>query len=356
MAHHERDGMANPEGSARSTAGRSVRIAGTVILLAAVVWAGAVLFTRGAVSPSAYLGALMPDAIVERADDLPSATPGNPPFEVWGASTQESGTVGVLYVTTIANPVARDGLAPLLLQPRSLTIAVVVDPSAMIQEVHTLAPRTLVGSASSAASYLDGWKGMSFFQVLTAAEGFAPAGGGALTGPVGEVLSDLATSVYLRDLGREGFDRFMAQVNSPGLQVGFPFPYFAAMTSNGTPFNLGQLAGRKVLMTFTQPTCGSCFEATMTLLNTVAVRKFDIMPVVFVFGDPQLEPVKRFMQDAPKGAILIPDPDSDLARSVHQTLAPYAVILDENHVMRYSGASDEASAVYQYLEQLAGAQ
>jgi hypothetical protein len=54
--------------------------------------------------------------------------------------------------------------------------------------------------------------------------------------------------------------------------------------------------------------------------------------------------------------ILISDPNSDLARSVHQTLAPYAVILDEQHVIRYSGASDKDSPVYQYLEQLAGAQ
>jgi len=107
---------------------------------------------------------------------------------------------------------------------------------------------------------------------------------------------------------------------------------------------------------FTQPTCGSCFEATMNVLNTVKERKFDITPVVFIFGDVQLDPVKRFAQEAPAGTILISDPNSDLARSVHQTLAPYAVILDDKHIVKYSGGSDQNSGVYQMLEQLAGAQ
>jgi hypothetical protein len=257
---------------------------------------------------------------------------------------------------TIPNPTQASAMARLLLAPEVLTIGVMVDPSQTIQQVRVLSPRTVVGAPGTLASFLDGYTGMSFFQVLTAADGFAPVGGGALTGPVGAAVKDLATSVYLRDMGREGFDRFMAQVNSPGLRLDFPFPYFAATTWDGTPFALGQLVGKKVLVTFTEPSCGSCLEATMTLLNTVVVRKFDVTPVVFVFGDPQLEPVQRFMKDAPTGAILISDPDRDLARSVDQTLAPYAVILDEQHIIRYSGASDQGSPVYQYLEQLAGAQ
>jgi peroxiredoxin len=302
------------------------------------------------------LTSLAPDSIVSQADSLPSTTEGQGPYVVWSASTQEQGSVSTLYTARIPNPFRSSGLARIVLAPSSVSVGIVVDASASIQQVRVLEPRTLVGAPGTLASFLEGFKGMSFFQVLMAADGFVPEGGGALTTPVSALVKDLATSVYLRDMGQEGFDRFMAQVNSPGLRLDFPFPYFAAKTWQGNSFNLGQLKGKKVLVTFTQPTCGSCFEATMTLLNTVVVRKFDITPVVFIFGDPQLEPVQRFAKDAPAGMILISDPKSDLARSVHQTLAPYAVILDDQHIIRYSGASGKGSPVYQYLEQLAGAQ
>ena len=326
------------------------------MLVVLAAWTCAVVLARSTVSPAASLRALIPEAIVKRADDLPSAVPGNWLFEVWAASTEESGTLEILYTTMIANPLAGGGLSRFLLQRGSLSVGITVDPSMTIQQVRILSPRKLVGAAKSTASYLAGWQGMSFFQVLTAAEGFEPRGGGALTEPIGALVRNLATSVYLRDMGQEGFDRFMAQVKSPGLRVGFPFPYFTAQTWSGVQFNLGQLTGKRVLVLFTQPTCGSCYEATMSLLNTVAARKLDITPVVFVVGDPQLDPVKRFAQEAPSSAILISDPNSELARSVHQTLTPYAVILDEDHTVQYSGGSDENSGVYQSLEQLAGAQ
>jgi len=331
-----------------------VVVVGALVVVAA--WTGAVVLAKSTVSPTACLRALVPDAVVKRADDLPSAVPGNQPFEAWTASTEENGPSEILYMTTIANPLAASGLSWFLLQSGLLSVGVTVDSSMTIQQVRILSPCKLVGAAKSTASYLEGWQGMSFFQVLTAAEGFEPQGGGALTEPIGALVRNLATSAYLRDMGQEGFDRFMAQVKSPGLRVGFPFPYFTAQTWSGAQFNLGQLAGKRVLVLFTQPTCGSCFEATMSLLNTVAARKLDITPVVFIVGDPQLDPVKRFAQEAPSGAILISDPNSDLARSVHQTLTPYAVILDEVHTVWYSGGSDENSGVYQSLEQLAGAQ
>ena len=331
-------------------------IALVAVVLGGAVWGGAVLLTRGVTSPSAVLGAVVPGAEIVAGTALPSATDGQDAYAVWNAETEQDGTTATLYTAMIPNPMKDAGLARLLLSPASLTVGVAVDPSQTIRQVQVLSPRTVVGAPGTLASLLDGFTGMSLFQVLTAADGFAPAGGGALASPIGMVVKDLATSVYLRDMGREGFDRLMAQVNSPGLRLDFPFPYFAATTWDGTPFALGQLVGKKVLVTFTEPSCGSCLEATMTLLNTVVVRKFDVTPVVFVFGDPRLEPVQQFMKDAPAGTTLISDPDRDLARSVHQTLAPYAVILDEQHIIRYSGASDQGSPVYQYLEQLAGAQ
>jgi len=325
-----------------------------VVIVVALAWGGSVLVARGKVSPTSCLTSLVPGSTVSQADSLPSATERQEPYVVWSASTEEQGSVSTLYTARIPNPFQSSGLARVLLAPSSVSVGVVVDAGTTIQQVRILEPRTLVGAPGTLASFLEGFKGMSFFQVLTAADGFAPAGGGALTTPVSALVKDLATSVYLRDMGKEGFDRFMAQVNSPGLRLDFPFPYFAAKTWQGNGFNLGQLKGKKVLVTFTQPTCGSCFEATMTLLNTVVERKFDITPVVFIFGDPQLEPVQRFAKDAPAGTILISDPNSDLARSVHQTLAPYAVVLDDQHIIRYSGSSDKGSPLYQYLEQLAG--
>jgi peroxiredoxin len=326
------------------------------ILVVALAWGGLVLFTRGRVSPTSCLTSLAPGSSVSQADSLPSATDGQEAYVVWSASAKEQGSVSTLYTTHISNPFQSSGLARILLAPSSVSVGIVVDESTTIQEVRILDPRILVGAPGTLASFLEGFKGMSFFQVLTAADGFAPAGGGALAAPVSALVKNLAMSAYLRDMGKEGFDRFMAQVNSPGLRLDFPFPYFAAKTWQGDAFNLGQLKGKNVLVAFTQPTCGSCFEATMTLLNTVAIRKFDITPVVFIFGDPQLEPVQRFAKDAPAGTILISDPKEDLARSVHQTLAPYAVILDDQHIIRYSGASGKTSPVYLYLEKLAGAQ
>lgn len=334
---------------------RLVLTALALVAIAAAGWGVAVAATRGSIGPTSAVTAGKAGLVVARADDLPNADEQGQPFEVWTASDEESGAQTTLYVWTMANPYAESALSRLLLQPAQMSLGVSVDESAVIQRIQMLSPRTLTGAPASFRNLLDSWDGMSFFQVLTAAKGYEPAGAGAMARNVADALHDLAASTYLRDMGREAFTRFMAQVNAPGLRLDFPFPYFRATTWDGAEFTLNQLAGKKVLVVFTEPTCGSCYEASMTLLNTVVERGFDITPVVFIFGDTALAPVQRFAGEAPSNTVLISDPQEDLGRSIGQTSAPYAVILDEQHVVRYSGASGKGSPVYEYLEQLAGA-
>jgi peroxiredoxin len=335
---------------------RGALVALIVFAIAAAAWGGAVTVMRRPTTVDAVLNEVLPDTVARQGSDLPSERTGGPAFSVWVAGTTLGGNNGTLYTTMVPNPASTSAASRLLLSPASVELGVFVDTSATIQNVWMLSPRVVAGAPADLGDYLASWQGVTLYQVLVAEDGIDKVGGGTFAEPVSGIISDLAGSIYLKEMGREGFDRFLAQIRSPGIRVGNQFSYFSAPAWDGTTFDINSLKGRNVLIAFTDPTCGSCAEAVMKLLTTIQVRGFDVAPVVFVFSARGLETVERFAKEVPQGTTLISDPERDIARSIHQTLAPYAVLLDPTQKIVYSGSANRDAPIYESLEELAGVQ
>jgi len=148
----------------------------------------------------------------------------------------------------------------------------------------------------------------------------------------------------------------IAQARSPSLQLGMLFPYFEGVTIDGQRVSLNTFKGRKTLVLFTEPSCGSCYDTVMKLLNTVVENKYDLEVLTVIFGSEELGPVQRFIDEAAPSSLLIVDAEKDLARTMHQLHAPYAVILDADQTVLYEGGAGTDSPVYRELRTLMGAE
>jgi peroxiredoxin len=303
------------------------------------------------VEPAVAEAALLQSAGLANAV-LPSAAP----FSTWDV-VKDGATVGYLYSGEVENPYRNTFLGRLLFAPASVRVAAYVDASYGIGRVGLLTPRAPAGTPSTLEDYLNTWRERTLYQVVTAdtAGPWDPAAGqyGAV---IPDFMMQLAESIYLRDMGRLAYDRLIAQARSPVLQLGMLFPYFEGVTSDGQRVSLNTFKGRKTLILFTEPSCGSCYDTVMKLLNTVVENKYDLEVLTVIFGSEELGPVQRFIDEAAPSSLLIVDAEKDLARTMHQLHAPYAVILDVDQTVLYEGGAGTDSPVYRELKTLMGAE
>ncbi|HWQ21841.1 MAG TPA: redoxin family protein [Clostridia bacterium] len=322
-----------------------------VILVVAVAWGAGALMVRRTISPEALIHRYEPTATVKAADALTSSVTPTETYSTWAASSDKGG--GSLYVVTQPNPFRVAWWARLLGVPPTVTVGTYIDDSYTIKGVVLMSPVSLPGAPSDLASYLDAWRETTMYTIVTTTGGIKPAGGGALGEALTQSINGLAASIYTRDLGTAGLQRLVDQAHQITIGVRDTFPFFAAKAADGTTFNVNSMKGRKFLVAFTRPTCGSCYEETMKLLNTVRDQKYGIAMVVFVFGGDEFAPVQQFMREAPAGAIMISDGDASIAATIHQTLAPYVVLVDENMQVRYSGSANSPGPIDDLLARFA---
>jgi hypothetical protein len=323
-----------------------------VILVIAVLWGWGVLMVRRTISPEALIHRYEPTAAVKAADALQSAGVPGETYSAW-AATSDKGAGGLLYVITKPNPFPAAWWARLAGEPTTVTVGVYVDDSYAIKGVALMSPTRVSGAPSDLASYLEAWRETTMYAIVTTTGGIKPAGGGALGETLTKSVNDLATSVYTRDLGTAGLQRLIDQSHQITIGVRDTFPFFVARAADGTTFNINSMKGRKFLVAFTRPTCGSCYEETMKLLNTVHEKNYGITMIVFVFGGDEFAPVQQFMREAPAGTIMISDGDASIAATIHQTLAPYVVLVDENMQVKYSGSANSPGPIDDLLAEFA---
>ena len=323
-----------------------------ILVVAIALWGAGALMARRTISPQALIHRYEPTATVKATDTLQSAgTPGET-YNAWGASS-ENGAEGLLYVFIKPNPFPAAWWARMAGEPTTVTVGVYIDDSYTIKGVVLMSPTRVSGAPSDLASYLETWRETTLYTIVTTSGGIKPAGGGALGETLTRSINDLATSVYTRDLGTAGLQRLIDQSHQITIGVRDTFPFFVAKAADGTTFNINSMKGKKFLVAFTRPTCGACYEETMKLLNTVHDKKYDITMVVFVFGGEEFAPVQQFMREAPAGTIMISDGDASIAATIHQTLAPYVVLVDESMQVKYSGASNSPGPIDDLLIQFA---
>lgn len=342
----------NQNGTGRRSGGRVLWVIGAIVLVVAAAWVLGSVAARRQQSPEAVIHKYQPSAAVNPADLLTSIGFPGRMYPTWGAST-DSTSGGVLYVLTESNPFPRPWWANLVGLPSTVRVGVFVDDSYVVQGVDVMSPLLLPGAPSDLSSYLENWRETSLYTIATTTGGIQPAGGGALGKAISASINDLAASIYTRDLGAAGLQRLIDQAHQITIGVRDTFPYFVAKAADGSSFNINSLKGRKFVVAFTRPTCGSCYEETMKLLNTIHDKKYDITSVVFIFGGQEFAPVQQFMREAPSGTILIPDDDASIAATIHQTLAPYAVLVDENMQVKYSGSANSPGPIDDLLKKFA---
>jgi hypothetical protein len=325
-------------------------IAALVVVLALA--GSGLLLLRRTISPEALIHRYEPTATVKAADTLQSKAASTTTYPAWGASS-DKGAGGVLYVISAPDPFPAAWWARLAGVSTTVKVGVYVDDSYVIKGVTLMSPIRVPGAPADLTTYLDAWRETTLYTIVTTTGGIKPAGGGALGASLTASINDLAASIYTRDLGTAGLQRLIDQAHQITIGVRDTFPFFAAKAADGTTFNVNSLKGRKFLVAFTRPTCGSCYEETMKLLKTVSEKHYDMAMVVFVFGGKEFAPVNQFMREAPSGAILIPDDDASIAATIHQTLAPYAVLVDESMQVKYSGSANSPGPIDDILVRFA---
>ncbi|HWQ22038.1 MAG TPA: hypothetical protein VN478_04875, partial [Clostridia bacterium] len=212
--------------------------------------------------------------------------------------------------------------------------AVYVDNQYRIQAMRQLSSRWPQSAADFTAQYI----GMDLYQLLGTSDQATLAAGGDLSGPGHQVMRTLLGSVYIADFGEYAFSRLVAEHGIQDLHLVKPFPAFAATSTTGQALDTPGLAGKYTAIVFTDPVCGSCYDVAMELVTTLKARTSGWNVIAVVFGEAEISPVKRFVEEAgEQGAQVIIDPKSAVGEQMGHTDAPYAVLLDKDTNVLYSG-------------------
>jgi hypothetical protein len=334
----------------------SVILGGIVLAIITTLWISGIVAVHGHGNPADIITSEETGVAVEKTEALPDRLGRLRAFPRWKV-TRNGRIAGYIYTFSLNTP-SSSMLNRLLLAPRSMEFAVYLDNQYTIQAMRQLNPYW----PQSAAAFTAQYAGMNLYQVLGADDQHAFAAGGALAGPGRQLMRTLLGSVYVADFGEYAFNRLVAERNLQGLQLVEPFPAFRAVSTAGRELDTASLSGRYTAIVFTDPVCGSCYDAAMELLTILKTRTSDWNVIAVVFGEAGIAPVNRFVNEASEqGAQIIIDPKNAVGEQMGHTDAPYAVLLDKNVNVLYSGSalkqnsasSDDApeqTSVYTVLE------
>jgi cytochrome oxidase Cu insertion factor (SCO1/SenC/PrrC family) len=327
---------------------RSPLFWGAVTLAVVIVlWIAGVVVVRGHGDPAGLVSSLGSGITVEKAEDLPDRLGQLGAFARWKV-TREGGFAGYVYTFPLGNSTP-SALNRLLLAPRGMEFAVYVDNLYAVQAMGQLTPRWPQSATSFTAQYV----GTNLYQLIGTDDDETFAAGGELSGPGRQLMRTLAGSIYVADVGEDAFNRLLAERGTPGLRLEKPFPTFRATSTTGQALNTADLKGKYTAIVFSQPTCGSCYQAAMELLTTLKLRTSGWNVVTVVFGDAEIDPVKRFVKEAgEQGAQSIIDPEREIGKQMRQVEAPYAVLLDKETNVVFSGGALKQNGVYSVLEDI----
>jgi hypothetical protein len=309
------------------------------------LWIAGVVAVRGSGNPTGVVSSLGTGITVEKVQDLPDRLGQVGAFPRWKVA-RDGSFAGYVYAFPLSNS-SPSVLDRLLLAPRDMEFAVYVDNLYAVQAMRQLSPRWPQSTVSFTAQYV----GTNLYQLIGTDDQDSFAAGGELAGPGRQLMRTLAGSIYVADVGEDAFNRLVAERGTPGLRLEKPFPTFRATSTAGQPLDTASLKGKYTAIVFSEPTCGSCYQAAMELLTTLKTRTSGWNVIAVAFGDAGIDPVVRFVKEASEqGAQVIVDPDRLIGKQMRQTEAPYAVLLDKDSNVLFSGGALEQNGVYTVLE------
>ena len=307
---------------------------GVVLAVVMALWIGGVLAVRGHGSPADVVRSEGTSVAVEKTDDLPDRLGRLRAFPRWKV-TEGGSLTGYIYTfpLDVSSPSMLDRL---LLAPRSMEFAVYVDNQYTIRAMRQLSPRWPQSTTAFTAQYV----GVDLYQVLGTNDQGTLAAGGDLAGPGHQLMRTLLGSIYVADAGEYAFSRLVAEHNIQGLQLVEPFPAFRATSTTGQEVDTSGLTGKYTAIVFIDPVCGSCYDVAMELLTTLKTQTSGWNVIAVVFAEAEISPVKRFVEEAGvQGAQVIIDPKSVVGQQMGHTDTPYAVLLDKDTNVLYSGSA-----------------
>jgi hypothetical protein len=325
---------------------RSPLVWGAVALVVVIaLWIAGVVAVRGGGKPAGLVSSEGTSITIEKAEDLPDRLGQLGAFPRWKV-TRDGSFAGYVYTFPLSNP-SPSVLDRLLLAPRDMGFAVYVDNLYAVQAMRQLTPRWPQSTTSFTAQYV----GTNLYQLIGTGDEETFAAGGELAGPGRQLIRTLAGSIYVADVGEDAFNRLVAESSTPGLRLSKPFPTFRAISTAGQPLDTASLKGKYTAIVFSQPTCGSCYQAAMELLTTLKTRTSGWNIIAVAFGEAEIDPVKRFVKEAgEQGAQVIIDPERAIGKQMRQPEAPYAVLLDKDTNVLFSGGALAQNGVYTVLE------
>jgi len=327
---------------------RSPLVWGVVALgVVIALWIAGFVAVRGHGNPASLVSPEGTSIAVEKAEDLPDRVGQLGAFPRWKV-TRDGSFAGYVYTFPLGNS-SPSLLNRLLLAPHGMEFGVYVDNLYAVQAMRQLYPRWPESTASFTAQYA----GSNLYQLIGTDDQETFAAGGELAGPGRQLMRTLASSIYVADVGEDAFNRLVAESNTPGLRLSKPFPAFQATSTTGQALDTAGLKGKYTAIVFTDPTCGSCYQTSMELLTTLKTRTSGWNVIAVAFSVLETDPVKRFIEAATEqGAQIIVDPKRVVGKEMKQTDAPYAVLLDKETNVLYSGGALEQNGVYTVLEDI----
>ncbi|MCE5192495.1 MAG: TlpA disulfide reductase family protein [Candidatus Cryosericum sp.] len=329
------------------TARRSHPLVWGVVALVVIIalWTTGVAVVRRREEPASLVSSLGTGITVEKVEDLPDRLGQLGAFPRWKV-TRDGSFAGYIYTFPLGSS-SPSLLNRLLLAPRAMEFAVYIDNLYAVQSMRQVYPRWPASSTAFTAQYV----GSNLYQLIGTDDGDTFAAGGDLAGPGRQIMRTLAGSIYVADVGEDAFNRLVAESNTPGLRLQKPFPAFRATSAAGQQLDTASLKGKYTAIVFSEPTCGSCYQAAMELLTTLKLRTSGWNVIAVAFGEAEIDPVKRFVKEAgEQGAQVIVDPERAIGKQMRQTEAPYAVLLDKDTNVLFSGGALEQNGVYTVLE------
>ncbi len=328
--------MSQKRDSKHSTPKRhSPLIWGSVVLaVVMVLWIGGVIAVRGHGDPAEIVPSEGKSVVVEKTDDLSDRLGRIRTFPRWKV-TEDGSLAGYIYTFPLDVP-SPSILDRLLLAPRSIEVGVYVDNQYTIRAMRQLSPRWPQSKTAFTSQYV----GLDLYWVLGTNDQGTLTAGGDLAGPGHQLMRTLLGSVYLADFGEYSFSRLVAEHNIEGLQLVEPFPAFKATSTTGQELETSGLRGKYTAIVFIDPVCGSCYDVAMELLTTLKTETSGWNVIAVVFAEAEISPVKRFVEEAgEQGAQVIIDPKSTVGQQMGHTDAPFAILLDKDTDVLYSGSA-----------------
>lgn len=326
-----------------------VPVAVTVLVLLILLAAWGLMYLRvhRSETVAGFLKGIDPTLVVSHPQELTDRAGGGQPFE--GFAVQRDGEdAGVAYTMTVPNATAGTALSRLAGSAPSVTLAVYIDGSNFIQRVQCIAPLHPSPSNRELDAYLAKWRNVPANNAMWDNPSLDFGQGGGFGPSIRARLRDLSGSVFA---GQYGMDRYMSELilkGARGLKVGEALPEFTATSLDGSTVSTALARGHKLIIMGSQPTCGSCFDATVLTMSEA--RGTDVERAVIVFGNQQDDRTKALIGALDKGVQVIIDPDKTVGRQLYVVTSPWVILVDRQGIVRLTISGYETDAIAKALK------